>query len=63
MSLNESTVEKAALSWFEELGYAVAPRPKRGNGLLAAVRGTFLPKFLSGRICVREIEELEEAIL
>ena len=49
-SLNESTVEDAALSWFEELGYACT------NGLLiapgepAAERESFGDVFLVGRL-------------
>jgi type I restriction enzyme R subunit len=30
MTLNESIVEQAALGWFQELGYAVLPRPPAG---------------------------------
>jgi type I restriction enzyme R subunit len=41
MSLNESTVEDAALEWFEELGYAVGHGPHLAPGEPAAERASF----------------------
>jgi type I restriction enzyme R subunit len=41
MSLNESTVEAAALGWFEELGYAVAFGPDLAPGERKAERDSF----------------------
>jgi len=39
--LNESAVEEAALSWFKELAYAVAPTPHLAPGEIAAQRKFF----------------------
>lgn len=39
-SLNESTVEEAALSWFGELGYAVACGPDIAPGEPVAIAPT-----------------------
>ena len=36
MTFNESTVEDAALTWFGELGYAVAHEPHLAPGAPAA---------------------------
>ena len=41
MSLNESTVENAALEWFGELGYAVGHGPHLAPGEPAAERSSF----------------------
>ena len=41
MSLNESTVEDAALTWFGELGYAVGHGPQLAPGEPAAERDSF----------------------
>ena len=41
MSLNESTVEDAALEWFGELGYAVGHGPPLAPGEPAAERDAF----------------------
>jgi len=41
MSLNESTVEYAALGWFEELGYAIGHGPHMAPGEPAAERDSF----------------------
>lgn len=41
MSLTESTIEDAALTWLEELGYAVAHGPEMAPGETAAERQTF----------------------
>jgi len=41
MSLNESTVEDAALEWFGELGYAIGHGPQMAPGEPAAERGSF----------------------
>ena len=44
MSLNESIVEDAALTWFDELGYAVGHGPQLAPGEPAAERdGIFKP--------------------
>jgi type I restriction enzyme R subunit len=53
---NESTVEEAALSWFEELGYAAAHGPVIVPGEAGAERESFgdvlLAKRLRGLIAV-----------
>jgi type I restriction enzyme R subunit len=49
MNLNESTVEVAALEWFEELGYAVGHGPQRAPGEPAAERDSFAEGVLVGR--------------
>ena len=41
MSLNESIVEDAALTWFGELGYAVGHGPHLAPGERAAERDSF----------------------
>jgi type I restriction enzyme R subunit len=41
MTLSESTVEEAALGWFQELGYAVLPGPQLAPGEPAAERESF----------------------
>ncbi len=59
--LNESTVEDAALSWFDELGYAVGHGPDIAPGEPAAERDSFAEVVLAGRL--REaIRHLNRAI-
>ena len=41
MSLNESIVEDAALTWFGELGYAVVHGPQLAPGEPAAEQDSF----------------------
>ena len=50
MSLNESTVEDAALTWFAELGYAVAHGPDLAPGEPLAERDSFSDVLLLGRL-------------
>jgi type I restriction enzyme R subunit len=50
MSLNESIVEDAALTWFGELGYAFANGPKIAPGELVAERDGFGDVVLVGRL-------------
>ena len=50
MTLNESTVEHAALSWFHELGYAIAAGPHLAPGEPAAERESFADVVLVGRL-------------
>ncbi len=50
MSLNESIVEDAALTWFGELGYAVGHGPHLAPGEPAAERDTFGDVVLVGRL-------------
>ena len=50
MSLNESIVEDAALTWFGELGYAVGHGPHHAPGELAAERDSFGDVVLVGRL-------------
>lgn len=50
MSLNESTVEDAALAWFGELGYAVGHGPHLAPGEAAAERDSFADVVLVGRL-------------
>jgi len=50
MSLNESTVEAAALEWFEQLGYAVGHGPHLAPGEPAAERDSFGDVVLVGRL-------------
>ncbi len=50
MQLNESVVEEAALSWFRELGYTVAPAPHLAPGEIAAERTSFSEVVLVGRL-------------
>ena len=49
-SLDESTVEQAALDWFAELGYAVAHGPELAPGEPAAERDAFSDVVLVGRL-------------
>jgi type I restriction enzyme R subunit len=41
MSLNESIVEEASLSWFSDLGYTVGHGPAMAPGELQAERESF----------------------
>ena len=50
MSLNESTVEDATLTWFGELGYAVGHGPQLAPGEPAAERDSFGEVVLVGRL-------------
>ena len=50
MSLNESTVEEAALEWFGELGYEVAHGPKLAPGEPTTERDSFGTVVLVGRL-------------
>ena len=50
MSLNESTVEDAALEWFGELGYCVGHGPHLAPGEPAADRDSFGEVVLVGRL-------------
>ena len=50
MSLNESTVELAALEWFDALGYAVGHGPHLAPGEPAAERDSFDDVVLVGRL-------------
>ncbi len=50
MSLNESSVEAAALEWFGELGYAVGHGPHLAPGESAAERDSFGEVVLVGRL-------------
>ena len=50
MTFNESTVEDAALTWFGELGYAVAHGPHLAPGEPAAERDGFGDVVLVGRL-------------
>ena len=50
MPFNESTIEEAALSWFDELGYAVAHGPDLAPGEAAAERDSFADVVLVGRL-------------
>lgn len=63
LTLNESTVEVAALAWLESLGYAVLHGPDIAAGEPAAqrqdynrLRDTLLPKLISGELRVSEAE-------
>ena len=49
MSLTESIVEDAALTWFGELGYAMG-HGQHASRTLATLRDTLLPKLLSGEV-------------
>jgi len=51
VNFSKSTVEEAALSWFGDSGYAVAPRE---NEDLDALRNTLLPKPLSSELRVSQ---------
>ena len=48
--LNESTVEEAALSWFDELGYGIGHGPEIAPGEPAAERESFGDVVLIGRL-------------
>ena len=50
MSLNESIVEDAALTWFGALGYAVGHRPQLASGEPAAEQDSFGGVVLAGRL-------------
>ena len=50
MSLNESTVEAAAIEWFGELGYAFGHGPQLAPGEPAAERDSFGEVVLVGRL-------------
>lgn len=50
MSLNESTVEDAALEWFGELGYTLGHGPHLAPGEPAAERDSFGEVVLVGRL-------------
>jgi len=50
MSLNESTVEDAALEWFGELGYSIGHGPHIAPGEPAAERDSFGEVVLVGRL-------------
>ena len=50
MSLNESIVEDATLTWFGELGYAVGHGPQLAPGEPAAARDSFGEVVLMGRL-------------
>ena len=50
MSLNESTVEEAALTWFGELGYSIGHGPHLAPGEPAAERDSFGDVVLAGRL-------------
>ena len=49
MSLNESIVEDAALTWFGELGYTIGHEPHMALGETAAERDSFGDVVLAGR--------------
>ena len=53
MSLNEAIVEEAALSWFDELGYAVGTGPVIAPGEPASERTTCGDVSLVGRLLGR----------
>ena len=48
-NLNESIVEDAALTWFEELGYSIGHGPQMAPGEPAAERDLFGDVVLVGR--------------
>ena len=50
MSLTESIVEEAALTWFGELGYVVGYGPQVAPGEPAAERDSFGDVVLAGRL-------------
>ena len=49
MSLNESHVEEAALSWFRDLSYAIGHGPHMAHGEPAVRRDSFGDVVLEGR--------------
>lgn len=49
-AINESHVEEAALTWFGELGYAVAHGPDMAPGEIEAERASFGDVVLIGRL-------------
>lgn len=49
-SINESTVEDAAIAWFHELGYAIGHGPHIAPGETAAERRSFGDVVLEGRL-------------
>ena len=51
MSLNESIVEEATLTWFGELGYTIAHGSHLAPGEPAAERDSFGDVVLAGRLC------------
>jgi len=53
--LTESTVEDAALSWLETLGWSVKHGPEIAR-TLAALRDALLPKLISGALRVADAE-------
>ncbi len=50
MSLNESIVEDATLTWFGELGYEIGHGPQLAPGEPAAERDCFGDVLLTGRL-------------
>ena len=50
MTLNEATVEEAALTWFEALGYTKAHGPRMAPGEAESERATFNAVVLEGRL-------------
>jgi len=48
--ITEAAVEAAALTWFGELGYAVAHAPHLAPGEIAAERSSFTDVLLVGRL-------------
>ena len=60
-SLNESTVEDAALEWFEALGYAVAHGPHLAPGEIETERDSFADVVLTARLRAA-IQKLNPAI-
>ncbi len=50
MSLNESVVENAAISWFAQIGYTVGHGPNLAPGEPEAERGSFADVILTGRL-------------
>lgn len=48
--ITESTVEEAALSWFEDLGYAVLSGPNISPGELFSERSSYSDVLLVGRL-------------
>ncbi len=50
MSLNEASIEQAALEWFQQLGYAVASGPALAPGEPASERASFVDVVLHGRL-------------